>query len=159
MIPHISNTTHCTAPHKATRGRLGCAGENHAWPGVSNWYGTQRKQTAKYRITHPIFGTLYFLIASAKASIASMSRWLVGSSRSSRLGLPMHITANMRRDFCPSESSLILVVCMLPVRIWQCANHLACSEQHRTLKKSPSSCILCVSPCVIDEWCQDGISR
>ena len=56
------------------------------------------------------------LMASASESMASMSRWLVGSSNSNRLGFFMQIMANTRRLCWPSLNSPILVVCILPTR-------------------------------------------
>lgn len=51
------------------------------------------------RITPP----LYLLMAFPKASMVSMSRWFVGSSRTRKFGLPMHIRAKATRDFCPPD--------------------------------------------------------
>lgn len=51
------------------------------------------------KITPP----LYLLIAFPNASIVSISRWLVGSSRTRKLGVPMHILAKATLDFCPPD--------------------------------------------------------
>lgn len=42
---------------------------------------------------------VYLLIAFPKASMVSISKWLVGSSRTRKLGRPMHILAKATRDF------------------------------------------------------------
>mmetsp|Transcript_50603 Transcript_50603/g.108081 ORF Transcript_50603/g.108081 Transcript_50603/m.108081 type:complete len:137 (+) Transcript_50603:351-761(+) len=50
------------------------------------------------------------------ASTASRSRWLVGSSSSSRCGFCHMTCAKATRDFCPPESVLIRCSAMLPPR-------------------------------------------
>ena len=47
--------------------------------------------------------TLYPLMAFARASIVSMSKWLVGSSRMRKFGRWAQRIANATRDFCPPD--------------------------------------------------------
>lgn len=47
--------------------------------------------------------TVYFCIALPRASIVSISKWLVGSSSTRKLGLDMHILANATLDFWPPD--------------------------------------------------------
>lgn len=51
------------------------------------------------------------LIASARASIVSMSRWLVGSSRKSMWGFCQASHAKHTRHFCPSERFRMGLTC------------------------------------------------
>mmetsp|Transcript_28318 Transcript_28318/g.60720 ORF Transcript_28318/g.60720 Transcript_28318/m.60720 type:complete len:302 (-) Transcript_28318:451-1356(-) len=55
------------------------------------------------------------LTALASASMPSMSRWFVGSSRSKMWGTSRPSLARTTLDFCPSESSSILRICMGPL--------------------------------------------
>lgn len=53
---------------------------------------------------------LYSLMASAKASIDSISRLLVGSSRINTSGPLRHSSASATRAFCPPDKSFILII-------------------------------------------------
>ena len=56
------------------------------------------------------------LIASASASIVSISRWLVGSSSNRRWGLRNASHANITRHRCPSDKFLIAQICYIVCR-------------------------------------------
>ena len=53
-----------------------------------------------------------FLMALANPSMASTSRWFVGSSKSRRFGFRMLIIANTILDFCPSDRHPMAVFCI-----------------------------------------------
>mmetsp|Transcript_28339 Transcript_28339/g.72856 ORF Transcript_28339/g.72856 Transcript_28339/m.72856 type:complete len:209 (+) Transcript_28339:482-1108(+) len=55
-----------------------------------------------------------FLTASMSESMLSMSRWLVGSSRSSTCGLDHVALQNATRLFCPPDSVRMRCVCHCP---------------------------------------------
>lgn len=59
------------------------------------------------------------LMASASASMVSMSRWLVGSSRKSMWGFCQASQAKHTRHFCPSERFLMGLTC--PTHTWLAA--------------------------------------
>mmetsp|Transcript_67061 Transcript_67061/g.125296 ORF Transcript_67061/g.125296 Transcript_67061/m.125296 type:complete len:113 (+) Transcript_67061:64-402(+) len=92
-------------------------------------------------------------MASMRASIVSMSRWFVGSSRYNRCGLLCVMMANATRLFCPPESVLIVRKAMSPLMpnlpstvraSWSLMpGYLACTQSTDVAAKSKPSTWCC----------------